>query len=153
MARSTGPRHEIVGVMGLWDQSAYKQTVVRGYGATLGLFRGVLNLVARAAGMPCAPFPDPGEHVAGAYASFVCVARDDPRIFALLLRHLHALAAQRGYAYLFLGLPAGDPLLPVARRYPHLTYRSRLYLASWGNRTLYDRLDHRRLPYVDLATL
>ena len=54
---------------------------------------------------------------------------------------------------MLLGLDSRDPFLPVARRYAHVFYPSRLYLAEWpeGGK-LHERLDH-RTTYVDIATL
>jgi len=107
--------------------------------------------VARLSG--ASPLPQVGDHIRSAYASFICAADNDPDIFRVLLRHVYNLAARRGYAYLMVGLAACDPLLPVARRYRHIAYRSRLYTVCWqdgGN--FHERLDG-RVPYVEVAAL
>jgi hypothetical protein len=142
----------IVGVLGLWDQSRYKQTVVHAYSGTLRRLRPAYNLAARLLGAQ--PLPRPGEHLRYAYASFCCVANDDPTTFAALLWQLYQMAAERGYTYLLLGLTERDPLLAVARRYPHLAYESRLYTVDWPDDPpgLHARLDG-RIPYVELAAL
>jgi hypothetical protein len=142
----------IVGVLGLWDQSRYKQTVVHAYSRTLRWLRPAYNLAAGIFG--ARPLPQPGEHLHYAYASFCCVADDDPAVFAALLWQVYQMAAARGYTYLLLGLTDADPLLAVARRYPHLSYVSRLYTVDWPDDPpgLYERLDG-RIPYVELAAL
>ncbi len=143
----------IVGVLGLWDQTCYKQTVIESYQGRLRRLRPVYNLGARLMGAQ--PLPRPGEHLRSAYASFVCVRQNDPATFAALLWHIYRMAAERGYSYLMLGLTSRDPLLAVARRYPHLTYYSRLYTVEWPEEPyagLYARLDG-RTPYIELATL
>ena len=63
------------------------------------------------------------------------------------------MARAREFDYLLIGLDARDPLAPVARRYTHVLYPSRLYLAEWsdGGR-LYEQLDERP-AYMDIATL
>ena len=112
------------GVAGLWDQSAYKQTIVPG--------RGELRM---------------------AYASFVCVRNDDATVFDRLLDQLVALAAQRGLEHVVVGLSARDPLLAVAQRRAHVAYESRLYTVCMpGEEEFYEQLDD-RIPYVELATL
>jgi hypothetical protein len=129
----------IVGAAALWDQTAYKQSVVRGYEGWLKLAAPVL--------------PRAGAHIRSAYASLLSVDRDDPLLFARLLRELHNRASARRFDYLLVGLDARDPLLMVARAYPHLRYPSRLYLGSWiEGDTTYDASDH-RLARVDIATL
>jgi hypothetical protein len=141
----------LVGVIGLWDQSAYKQSVVQAYNGTLGRLRPLYNLGLRLIGAQ--PLPSPGEQIRFAYASFICIANNDSDIFDLLLRYIYNLATERGYAYLMVGLTENDPLLVVARRYLHLPYLSQLYTVCWdeGNNRLW-KLDH-RIPYVEIATL
>ena len=148
VARSHGA---IVGVIGLWDQSAYKQTVVQAYPGFLRQARPLYNAGAGLMGMQ--PLPEAGQAIRSIYASFVCVARNDPRIFQVLLQSAYNLAAQRAYAFLIVGLSVRDPLLAIARRYAHITYRSRLYLVCWQDgEDFHERLDS-RVPYVDVATL
>ena len=141
----------LAGVLGLWDQSRYKQTVVRAYGKRLQRARSVYNLGARA--MAARALPDIGQSISAAYVSFVCVKDGDKKIFDALLRAAHERAADRGYAYLTLGLSESDPLLPVARRFLHIPYYSTIYTVCWpGDETFHDKLDGRP-PYLELATL
>ena len=139
----------IAGVMALWDQSAYKQSVVRGYSGWMRFARPFL--------------PRVGENIRSAYAALICVAPAARRlfrrplagasvVFADLLSEISNLAAARGFTYLLLGLDARDPLLSIARSHRHYAYPSRLYLASWSNGGLHEQLDQRP-AYVDIATL
>jgi hypothetical protein len=135
----------IVGVMALWDQSAYKQSVVRGYSGWL-----------RAVGLilPGVGLPRVGDEVRCAYASLVCIDGDDTRVFERLLCGIYNMARERRFAWLLIGLDARDPLLPIARAWPHVAYPSRLYLGSWSAAASHGHgeLDE-RLAYVDIATL
>ncbi len=145
-------RHgQIVGVIGLWDQSSYKQTVVQAYHGSLRWLRPFYNLGARLVGAQ--PLLPPGQAIHFAYASFICVADNDPDIFRVLLRQVYNLAAERGYAYLMVGLSSRDPLLAVARRYVHIPYYSRLYTVCWkGEEKFHEKLD-KRIPYIEIAAL
>jgi hypothetical protein len=71
------------------------------------------------------------------------------------MRALIAACAERarvgGKAYLMLGLADGDPLLPVARRWLHVTYRSDLFTLAWDRATA--PLPDGRIPYIEIATL
>jgi hypothetical protein len=153
IARSGGA---MVGVIALWDQTAYKQSVVRGYSGWMKL----LSRLSGSRAWPAAPIvPRIGEEIRSASASLVCVTGDEPRIFARLLREQYNLARAQGFAYLLVGLDVRDPLLKIARAYPHFSYPSRLYLASWANGhagsnggPLDAHLDERP-AYVDIATL
>jgi hypothetical protein len=142
---------EIAGVAGLWDQSAYKQMVVRGYSGWIKAVAPLYNLGAPWLGRPL--LPQPGEPLRSVYAAFICIANDDSKVFVALLRQLYNIARARNFEYLLIGLDVRDPLLRVAREYSHVPYRSRLYLAEWPNGGhLHEQLDQRP-AYVDIATL
>ena len=148
VARRNG---KIVGVSGLWDQSSFKQTVVRDYSRKLKLARPVYNLAARLAGGN--PLPAPGQAINYVYASFICTDQNDPEVFRVLLQHLYNEASRRGYAYLSVGLDRDDPLLQVAKLYPHIAYPARLYTVCFDAAgEFHERLDG-RIPYVEIATL
>lgn len=142
---------EIVGVAGLWDQSGYKQTVVRGYTGWLKAAAPLYNLGAPWLGR--ATLPRPGEEIRSAYASLICIANDEVAVFRALLRELYRLARARRLGYLLVGLDSRDPLLPTAQEYSHVVYPSRLYLAEWPDGgSIHEQLDGRP-AYVDIATL
>jgi hypothetical protein len=143
----------IVGVMALWDQTAYKQAVVCGYSGWMRVLA-TLSSVGRSFGGR-GFLPDVGGEIRSAYASLVCVAEDDERVFARLLRDVHTTAVSRGFDYLLVGLDARDRYLSVARSYSHYSYPSRLYLGSWTNTDSQGELHapDGRLAYVDIATL
>lgn len=148
IARTDG---RITGVMGLWDQSSYKQNVVRAYS-------GWMRLAALAGGV-FAPLlrrprlPKVGKTIRSGYATFVCVAEDDKTIFGELLSATLETARAKQLDYLLLGLDERDPLLTTALQRPHVLYRSRLYLAEWPSEDpVYEQLDQRP-SYVEIATL
>jgi predicted N-acetyltransferase YhbS len=142
---------QIAGVIALWDQSSYKQTVVHGYSGWLKLAAPIWNSGAPLLGR--GPLPLPGEALSSAYAALVCIQDDDVAVFAALLRKIYSLAQARGIRYLMVGLDARDPLLPIAKSYSHILYPSRLYLAEWSDGGhLHEQLEQRP-AYVDIATL
>jgi hypothetical protein len=142
---------EIVGIAGLWDQSAYKQTVVQGYARWLKAAAPVYNFSAHWTGR--AALPRPGTKLRSAYVAFICIAADEARIFGGLLRELYNQARSRRFEYLLVGLDARDPFLSVAKKYAHVLYASRLYLAEWPDGGHFHEQLDRRPAYVDIATL
>lgn len=140
----------IVGVVALWDQGAFRQTVVRGYS---GWLKAAAPLLRVSPSWLAPPLPRIGDRIRSAYASLICVARDDAGVFARLLREIYNLASQQRFDYLLAGLDTRDPLLQVARSYRHIAYPSRLFLGSWhSSGAAHDPLDGRP-SYVDIATL
>lgn len=148
LARREG---RLVGVAGLWDQSAFKQSIVEGYSGTLARLRPVYNAVARIRRRPS--LPAPGEHFRSAYASFVAVERDDPRVFARILAALRTHASARRLDYLLVGLTANDPLLVPALRLPHVAYHSSLYAFSFTTDPEAFMTDRSRIPQIEIAEL
>lgn len=144
-------RGEIVGVMGLWDQSSFKQTVVWAYNDALRRLRPLYNGWLRLRGAQ--PLPAPGQPIHFAYASFICIAENDPDIFGILLQNVYNLAVERGYAYLMVGLSIHDPLLRVAQKYAHIPYFSRLYTVCWPDEMAFHEKLDQRIPYVEIASL
>ena len=139
----------ILGVMAVWDQHAYKQDVVESYGPSLARIRPAYDAAARLLGTQ--PLTPPGEAIPLAFGACISVADDDPQVMRALVRAAIAHAVAAGKAYLMLGFADADPLLAVARRWPHITYRSDVYAFSWSADPA-AVLDG-RLPYVEVATL
>jgi hypothetical protein len=141
----------IIGIMGLWDQSSFKQSVVRGYGGFLRWGRSIYNGYARLRGLRS--LTRPGEAIPLAYAAFTCIADNDPVVFDMLLRQQLRSAWERKFAFLMIGLIGSDPLLATACRQPHIAYYSRLYTVCWDNGSeFHDRVDP-RIIHVEIATL
>jgi hypothetical protein len=139
----------IVGVMAAWDQAAYKQDLVAAYGPSLRRLRPLYHAAARALG--ARPLTPPGSAIPLAFAACTAVADDDPAVLRGLLAACAERARQRGKAYLMVGLADEDPLLPVVRRWLHVTYRSDLFTIAWDGATV--PIPDRRIPAIEIATL
>lgn len=114
----------------LWDQSSFKQTVVRGYAPGLARLRSMLNAVARCTGGP--RLPDPGEPLALGYVSHLAVPPEDSSRLVQMLDELRWRARCRGLQYLVLGIAANEPRLAAIRAgFRGRIYHSRLYVVRW----------------------
>ena len=141
----------LAGVCALWDQSAYKQTVIDHYSGVLSTLRPLYNVVASLLRRP--RLPPPGSALRTAYASFLTVRDDDPDVLETLLRAIRAAAHERDIDYVVAGFCERDPHLARARRFPHIPYRSDIYTVAWDDGAdFHDQLDGRPC-YVDPATI
>jgi hypothetical protein len=142
----------VVGTAALWDQTAFKQVMVRGYAPGLARWRSWINRGARLVGAP--RFPDPGTALPHAYLSHVAVDGDDPKVFARLLRAALDEARRRRYAYVVAGFAERHPLLAVARGLCRAReYGSLLHVVHGeGGAAAASRLDG-RVPHVEVALL
>lgn len=142
---------EIAGVAGLWNQSAYKQSIVHDYDATTRFARPLYNAAAPLLRKP--PLPKPGALLRYAYGSFFCVRDSDASVARDLIVQLLGLAHARGLEHLMLGFTESDPLLAAARSFAHVAYPSGVYTVAWdGDTDFHDQLDARP-RYLELASL
>jgi hypothetical protein len=140
----------IRGCAALWDQSGFKQVVVRGYAPRLARLRPWINLAAPLLGTP--RLPEPGRNLPHAYVSHL--AAEDLEVFQALMEAAYSEARSRGYVYLVLGLASRHPWLPwLRRRFRPREYASVLYGVDWGGgASALESLDG-RMPYVEVALL
>ncbi len=142
----------VVGCLALWDQSGFKQVVVRGYAPHLARWRLWINRLSPVIGTP--RLPDPGERLPHAYISHIAVDGDDPETFRALMESAYAEARARRYTYVVIGLAAGHPWLPwLERRFHPRRYESVLYTVDWGDGAAAIEALDGRLPHVEAALL
>jgi hypothetical protein len=132
---------KIVGVLGVWDQRSFRQTLVSRYRGALGLFRPVINLFRRP------PLPAPGSTLAFATVAFV--ATDGVEEYRALLRRAYNEACDAGLSWLCAGVHESDPRLPVLSEYPATPFSGRLFAVTYDAAP---RLDG-RIPWVEAALL
>ena len=139
---------EIIGTLGLWDQSAFRQAIVHSYRGWLRWSLPLVNAAARVGRWP--KLPPPGEPMSCLLAAVPVIASDDPAVLRSLLSV--ALAAAHGKGdYLLFGAHSDDPLLPVVRRHARTSYTTCLYLVSWQPELPAELRS--RVPYLELGSL
>ncbi len=145
-------RQNILGVVALWDQHAFKQNRVESYAPTIGWMRPVLNTALRLTGFR--NLPAPGEALNSLYLAFPCVQGDNVEILRALLEHLYLEYRNSGHHYLLLGFHERDPLRSVSSHFLTFQYISRFYRVCWEDGLDFvHALDSSRIPYLELATL
>ena len=140
------------GCLALWDQRAFKQTVIRGYGGTLRRMRPALNLIAPMLRRP--RLPDAGARLESAFLSHVSVATDDAETLVSLVGQACRNAAQRGLDYVMISFAGRNPLARVVRKnFPCHDYVSMIYVVYWEDgATAAAQLDN-RIPHPEVAIL
>lgn len=121
IARHSGT---IVGVIGLWDQTPFKQTIIEAY--RLPLLVRAFNLWHSRRGVR---LPETGTTLRFRYVTNVSITDDDPDVLDALVSHAWSRDKERDL--LAIGLDQRDPLLKTLTRYRGMTYTSTLYHVSW----------------------
>lgn len=150
MVRRNG---ELLGVGAFWDQSGYKQSVVRGYQGWLKRLRPFLNFVGKAL-HPNPILPAPGDPIRFGYGSFLLTARHDTEVYRALLDTLRYRAWECGKAFLMVGMLSTDEYRSTIERYWHILYRSELYLVTWADgMEMIDQVKNDMPLHIEIATL
>lgn len=115
----------------LWDQRAFRQTVIRGYPGWLAVARPFLNAASRFLFTP--KLPSVGMPLAHAFLSPLALASEAEGLLPEIVMALLLPAAARGLEFVTLALPATDPRLrTLRRRFLTQTWRSRLYRVDFS---------------------
>jgi len=140
----------VIGVLGRWDQSSFKQTRAAGYGSRLRWLVPLANALRSVTGTP--RFPKVGEEVAYFYISFVAIDEDDLQVFRALLRRAYNNSVGRRYLYAILALHERDPLLSALREYSLTPFSGRLFCVAFDDSERQYRSLDWRVPYMEAAT-
>jgi hypothetical protein len=143
---------KVIGCVAVWDQTRFKQFMVRGYSTGLGLARPLVNVVGPAFGIP--RLPRPGRAFQFAYLSHLAAPFEDEALWHALVVHGQNEARRRGLSYVCVGLAEPHPrLLGLRKAFRHMPYRSLLYTVHWQDgEAAVDALE-KRVPHVEIATL
>lgn len=142
----------VIGCLALWNQSSFKQIVVRHYGASMRRWRPIVDISARLLGTP--RLPNPGRPIPHVYLSHVAIDDDSAEVFSALLARAYNDACDQRYACLVIGFAERHPFLRVVLRgYRAWTYSSILYAVCWeGGKAAVEAID-RRVPHLEVGLL
>ena len=141
---------KVVGVVGCWDQSSFKQTRIAGYAPQLRWTVPLANTFRPLTGGP--RYPRLGEEVAYFYLSFIAIDDDNLPVFRALLRSAYNAAVGQRYLYAIVALHERDPLLPALQDYSLTPFSGRLFCVAFEDgEDLFRKLDS-RVPYLEAAT-
>jgi len=141
----------IAACVALWDQNAFKQTIVSGYVGQLGWLRPLANLAAPLTKTP--RLPAAGEPLRQVYLSHLAVEDNDERLFRPLIGAALAEARRRRFELALLGLATRHPLARALNRtWRPREYRALLHLVQWDSNEA-GAMPAPRLPHVEIAVL
>ncbi len=148
VVRARGRSGPIVAAGAVWDQRAFKQTVVVGYDGALRVGRPMVNALALTGVVPS--LPTPGAVLAQAAILGLSASDALPGNLHALLRLLQADAAQRGLDWLVVARETRDPQLAALRaaardvsrlRTRAREYHTRLYEVHWPDASVREPWD------------
>ena len=142
----------ITGCLALWDQTGFKQTVVRGYRCSLRWARPLINLVAPLVQIP--RLPPVGTTLNAAFLSHLAIDEEDAELFLDLLDALYDESQQRGLDHVILGLATRHPFCSlISKTFACRAYFSMLYHVIWPNEDWASLPIDSRCPQLEVALL
>ncbi|MEO8352726.1 MAG: hypothetical protein ABI680_13405 [Chthoniobacteraceae bacterium] len=143
---------EVVACGALWDQRAFRQTVIQGYALPLSFARPILNAASVVLGIP--RLPPPNTVLAHAFLSPLAFVAGSDELLPDFVAASLPLAARIGLEFLTLAVPANDARLPsLRRRFSTRIYRSRLYRVDWPGESRLELDPHPSAFLPDVALL
>lgn len=143
--------NRIVGVLGLWDQHATRQTVVDSYAGPLRHGRWLYNAWAWSQGNVCLPPPGSALRYLTAATPVVEPGRVD--IMTTLIETATAQRVGGPWQYLLVGLHESDPRLPAVKQLAREEYLTRIFAVCWEDgEEAVRQLDSRGI-YLELGCL
>lgn len=143
---------KIVGIAAKWDQRSFKQLVVTDYKGIARAVKPFYDLIAPRL-LRAPPLPKRGSAFNLFCVSFVAIENNDYGIFKEILETIYSDNIGTGYDYFLVGLHSTDPLLSALKGFPHICYKSRVYVACWEDGKEYFRALDGRIPYLEIGIL
>jgi len=141
----------IVGCVAAWDQSAFRQTHVEEYSASLRAARPFYNLAARFTSVH--ELPPVGGQIRFLYLGMIAVTNDSREVFASLLRSIYRDRRAGENHFMIAGLHEDDPLCPVLHDYRRIDAGGTLFLIYYPEqRDTISAID-KRVPYIEMAAV
>ncbi len=141
---------EIVGMAALWDQKAFKQTLVERYAGGIQHFRPLINLYGRLTGG--FQLPKAGEPMRYANLHHLLIRDDREDIFRSLLHTIVKTHQSSGWHYLLCGMDEQDPLRHTLEQIRHKRImRGEQFLVAYD--ALLVKSVEGRIPYLEVGRI
>lgn len=128
---------EIVGVMANWNQTSFRQVIMKKYRNKAKILKYL-------------PFlPKENKEIMLSYVSFFALKDNDGNIFEFLLSNIH----KQSKLPIAICLHEKDNLNIIMKKYFKIIYKSRLYIADYKTDEEIAKLTDDRIPYIELGLL
>jgi hypothetical protein len=143
-------RGSVVGTLGVWDQSRFKQIVVSSYARRVAATRPLYNAYAALRGVP--GLPPAGTEIRLLHGAFLSATDDDRATAEALLQRVIADRSGHGFSYLVLAVADGHPLGETIAARAARRLVSYVYTVYWPDEGV-PAFDRGRRLHLEAATL
>ena len=120
---------QLVGMVGIWNQKAFKQTRICGYNPSLTWLRPAVNIVAKLAGG--FPLPKAGSILTYFTLHTLLINEEKPYLLEALIREIRRVCSGQGFAYFLCSLAGNSPLTKACQPFrPFRLIKGQYFLVS-----------------------
>jgi len=138
-------------VVALWDQRAFKQTVVAGYSRRFKVLKNFYNFFSKF--LRFASLPKEGTSIDNIYLYGNAVGKENLDVYRFVLKKIIDDCSESGHRYILAGLHEGDFLNKVFLELISAKMKSKLYILFWKDGEEFISSLDEKIPYLEIATL
>ena len=141
-------RNEILGFVGCWDQTEFKQTLVKGLSLKNKLLRYVNNyFLSHIIDTPAIPNLD--TYIKAFFLNYIVIKDNNIDIFSQMLDAISNDYVSKNYNYFLIGLDQNDPLCNSIKNFRSFNYDAIVYLVNTSCKSLSEE----RVKYLEISRL
>ena len=139
---------EILGVVGCWDQSLFKQTVVKGLSFKNKLLRLINNyFLTHITNTPT--ITNVNKNIKGFYLNYVVIKYNNTDVFSQMIDTISNDYSSKDYNYFLIGLDENDPLTKSLKYFKSFNYDAIVYLVN----STAKYLSKEKIKYLEISRL
>ncbi len=142
--------NRLVGAVGLWDQTAFKQVKLTGLGGSLEWLWKAAQLLGPVIGAP--RLPSIGENIRFTYFDPWFTVPGHEKALKCLFAEAAGRLRKSGHWFAAWGTPESHPAAEIREAFFHLIYRSTIYKVAWEGDSC-PNLEPGQIPFANLGFL
>ena len=140
--------NKILGVIGTWDQSKFKQTIVKGLSLKYKALRLINNyLLTYIINTPI--ISNINEKINALYINFIAIENNDDNVFSSLIDTISIQNSNKSYNYFLIGIDQNDPLCKSMEKFKSFTYNAVIYLVNYSK----EIIQSKKVNYLEISRL
>ena len=140
--------NKLLGVIGCWDQTEFKQTIVKGLSLKYKLLRYINNyFLTHIYDTPI--ITNVGKKIKAFYLNYIVIKESDKDIFSQMIDAISNDYSSKDYNYFLVGLDQNDPLCGSMSNFRSFNYDAIVYLVNSNRKSL----SKDRIKYLDISRL
>ena len=140
--------NKILGIVGCWDQSKFKKSVVKGLSKKYKLLR-LFNNYFLTHFLNTPTIPNVKQNINAFYLNLIVVKKNDNDVFSCIIDFISKYYSNKNYNYFLIGIDENDPLCQSMKNFRCFTYDAIVYLVDYSTKIKIED----RIKYLEISRL